>query len=63
MHQICRAMIEVQLCLSDKALVLYKNWSKMDSKSGCQSPLKTEIGLIVDSNELWSQFKLDRVSK
>jgi hypothetical protein len=56
-------MIEVQLCLSDKALVLYKNWSKMDSKSGCQSPLKTEIGLIVDSNELWSQFKLDRVSK
>jgi hypothetical protein len=35
----------------------------MDSKSGCQSPLKTEIGQTVDSNELWSQLKLDRVSK
>jgi hypothetical protein len=56
-------MIGVQLCLSDKALVLYKNWSKVDSKSGYKSPLTTEIGLTVDSNELWSRFKLDLVSK
>jgi hypothetical protein len=35
----------------------------MDSKSSCQSPLKIEIGLTVDSNELWSKFKLDRTSK
>jgi hypothetical protein len=35
----------------------------MDLKSGCQSPLKSEIGLTVGSDELWSRFKLDRVSK
>jgi hypothetical protein len=39
--------------------MLYKNWSKMDSKSGCQSPLKSEIGLTVGSGELWNRFKLD----
>jgi hypothetical protein len=35
----------------------------MDWKSGCQSPLKSEIGLKVGSDELWTRFKLDRVSK
>jgi hypothetical protein len=35
----------------------------MDLKSCCQSPLKYEIGLTVGSDELWSRFKLDRVSK
>jgi hypothetical protein len=35
----------------------------MDRKLDCQSPLKTETGLTVGSDELWSRFKLDRVSK
>jgi hypothetical protein len=34
--------------------MLYKNWSKMDSKFGCQSPLKTEFGLTMNREELWS---------
>jgi hypothetical protein len=32
-------------------------------KLDCQSPLKIETRLTVNSDELWSQFKLDRMRK
>jgi hypothetical protein len=35
----------------------------MGSKYGCHSPMKSDIGLIVSFDELWTPFKLDGVSK
>jgi hypothetical protein len=35
----------------------------MDSKYYRQSPMKSDIDLTVSFDELWTRFKLDRVSK
>jgi hypothetical protein len=35
----------------------------MDSKYCCQSPMKSDTGLIVSFDELWTQLKLVGVSK
>jgi hypothetical protein len=34
----------------------------MDMKLDCQSPLRTETWLTMNSDELWSRFEHDRVS-
>jgi hypothetical protein len=39
--------------------MLYKNWSKMDSKSGCQSPLRIELWPLVKLEELGDQIVRD----
>jgi hypothetical protein len=43
--------------------MLCKNWSKMDRKFGYQSSQKVEMWLTVNTEELWSGFELNPVSK